>query len=376
MGPHDQYGLTRIINARGTYTPLGVSRSDGRVAAVAAEALGEFFVMAELQDVASGVIAGVTGAAAGAVVHCTSAALTLSVAAAMTGDSAERVAALPDSAGMPARVVLPAGHAVDYGHPLLQDIRLAGAAPVPAGTAAACTVADLEAALAHPDTACLLLVSSRLVRGADVPLAEAVAAAHRRGVPAVVDGAAQDLRVAELLATGADLVLVSGQKYLGSPTAGLVMGRAGMVRAVRAQEKGIGRAMKASKEAVLGVLAALQVRQELDLDAWRRAQEDKAARFAERADTLPGLGATLAPDPTGLPFSRVRLAVDPSQAGLDAAALALALQAGSPQIWVMTEEREGARGKVDRELVLELVPLTGAEIDVVLERLAALLSGA
>ncbi|MEV7192750.1 aminotransferase class V-fold PLP-dependent enzyme [Streptomyces sp. NPDC093510] len=76
---------------------------------------------------------------------------------------------------------------------------------------------DLEDALAHPDTACLLLVSSRLVRGADVPLAEAVAAAHRRGVPAVVDGAAQDLRIGELPATGADLVLVSGQKYLGPP---------------------------------------------------------------------------------------------------------------------------------------------------------------
>ncbi|MET7358470.1 aminotransferase class V-fold PLP-dependent enzyme [Streptomyces sp. NPDC005562] len=367
-GVHERYGLTRVVNARGTYTPLGVSRSAESVAAAAAEALGEFFVMAELQDVAGRTVAAATGAEAATVVHCTSSALTLSVAASMTGDSVERVAALPDTTGMPTRVVLPAGHTVDYGHPLLQDIRLAGAVPVPTGTEAGCTVADLEEELARPGTACLLLVSSRLVRGADIPLAEAVAAAHRHGVPAVVDGAAQDLRIAELLGTGADLVLVSGQKYLGAPTAGLVIGRAGMVRAVRAQEKGIGRAMKASKEAVCGVLAAVRARQETDLRAWRREQEEKVARFTARAGALPGVDAVAVPDPTGLPFPRARLRFDPAVSGVDAAAAAASLRAGSPPIWLMDDARDR------RELTLELVPLTDEEIDVIVDRLGAVVA--
>ena len=61
------------------------------------------------------------------------------------------------------RVVLPAGHAVDYGHSILQDIRLPGANPVLAGSEKHCSIEDLERELSQQGTACLLLVSSRLV---------------------------------------------------------------------------------------------------------------------------------------------------------------------------------------------------------------------
>ncbi|MFI6475361.1 aminotransferase class V-fold PLP-dependent enzyme [Streptomyces sp. NPDC050516] len=367
MGLHAAYGLTRIINARGPYTPVGVSRSGEGVATAVAAALSEFFVMEELQDAADRALARFAGAEAGTVVHCTASAITLAVAAAMTGESPERIAALPDATGMPRAVVLPAGHAVNYGHPIEQAVRLAGAVPVRVGTDAAYTSADLEASLSRPDVACLLLVSSRLVRGAGVECSEAVAVAHRRGVPVVIDGAAQDFRIEELLGTGADLVTVSGQKYLGSPTAGLVVGRACLVAAVRAQERGIGRAMKASKEAVIGVLAALEARQELDMAAWRQQQADKVADFVARAGALRGVTAESVPDPTGLPFERAGLEVDPAVSGMDAAALGTALRAGSPSIWVMSG-REGRE-----ELLLELVPLAPAEIDAILARLGELL---
>lgn len=367
MGLHTAYGLSRIINARGPYTPLGVSRSGDGVGAAVAGALSEFFVMDELQEAADRALARFTGAEAGTVVHCTASAITLAVAAAMAGESPERVEALPDTTGMPGAVVLPAGHAVNYGHSIVQAVRLAGAVPVPVGTDAGFTLEDLETGLARQDVACLLLVSSRLVRGAGAEPADAVAVAHRRGVPVVVDGAAQDFRVGELLATGADLVAISGQKYLGSPTAGLVVGRAAAVAAVRAQERGIGRAMKASKEAVVGVLAAIEARQELDLAVWRQQQADKVADFVERAGAVPGITASSVPDPTGLPFARARLVVDPAVAAMDSAALDAALRAGSPSIWAMPGRRDA------EELLFELVPLTPDEIDVILARLAELL---
>ncbi|MFD7921891.1 aminotransferase class V-fold PLP-dependent enzyme [Streptomyces sp. NPDC059740] len=367
MGLHTAYGLSRIINARGPYTPLGVSRSGEAVTTAVAGALAEFFVMDELQEAADRALARFTGAEAGTVVHCTASGITLAVAAAMAGEDPERVAALPDATGMPRAVVLPAGHAVDYGHPIEQAVRLAGALPVQVGTEAGFTVEDLAAGLARPDAACLLLVSSRLVRGAGAELAEAVAVAHRRGVPVVVDGAAQDFRVGELLGSGADLVTVSGQKYLGSPTAGLVVGRSGPVAAVRAQERGIGRAMKASKEAVIGVLAALEERQGLDMAVWRRQQAEKVADFVARAGGLPGVTASCVPDPTGLPFDRACLALDTEVAAMDSAALDKALRAGSPSIWAMPGRRDA------EELLFELVPLTPDEIDVILDRLGELL---
>lgn len=244
MSLHDKYQLTRIINAAGTFTPLGVSRSTPAVAESARAALSEFVVIDELQDAVSAAIARFTGAEAGAVTHCVAAGITLSVAAAMGGKAPDRVARLPDTSGLPNRVVLPAAHAIDYGHPIEQDIRLAGAQPVLVGSDEECGIEDIDVALGHEDTACLLLVSSRLVRGKPIDMAKAVTAAHRRGVPAIIDGAAQDMRIGELLETGADLVLVSGHKYLASPTAGLVIGQRGLIEAVRAQETGLGRAMK------------------------------------------------------------------------------------------------------------------------------------
>lgn len=368
MGIHETHHLTPVINAAGTFTPLGVSRSAPAVARAVAEALSEFFVVDELHDVAGAAIARWSGAEAGAVTHCVAAGITLAVAAAMVGGAPERVAAFPDIAGGPDRVVLPAGHAVDYGHPILQDLRLAGAVPVLAGTDGRCTIADLEDRLDAPGTACLLLVSSRLVRGEPVDLAEAVAAVHRRGLPAIIDGAAQDLRVRALLATGADLVLVSAQKYLAAPTAGLVIGKREWVAAVRAHEKGIGRAMKPSKEAICGVLAAIEEREALDQSAWRTRQEDKVARFVARMTRLPGVAAAAIADPAGMPFPRARLTLDPDRAGMDAAALAGALRAGTPTIRVM----EHALG--EGHIVLELVPLHDEEIESIVARVAAVLS--
>jgi uncharacterized pyridoxal phosphate-dependent enzyme len=346
----------KLINARGTFTPLGVSRSSPGVAAAVAAALLDFVVMDELQAEAGRRIARWSGAEAGTVTHCAAAAITLAVAAAMVGSNAARIAALPDISGVPHRVVLPVGHAVNYGHPIEQAIRLAGATPVLAE--------DIPAALAQPDTAALLLVSSRLTCGRPVDLASAVAAAHARGVPAILDGAAQDWRIPELLATGADLVLVSAQKYLAAPTAGLVMGRGELVAAVRAQEKGIGRAMKASKEAIAGVLAAIAERETVDPAAWTAEQDCKLARFLASAKSLPDIVADAEPDPTGLPFARARLRMEPTRA----LALAKALRAGKPSIWVIDQAAEAG------DVVFELVPLDDDEIDAILARLRLLAS--
>ena len=369
MSIHERYGLTRVINARGTFTPLGVSRSSQLVGQTVAQALGDFFIMDELHSLVSRSAAAWAGGEAAAVTHCVAAATTISVAAAMAGSDPEKVAALPDARGLPDRVVLPAGHAVDYGHPNSTDIRLAGAVPVLAGCASACSTRDLEAALAHERTACLLLVSSRLTAGSPVDLRDAVAAAHRRGVPAIIDAAAQDMRMDQLVNTGADAVLFSAQKYLASPTAGLIIGRTQFVHDCRAQERGIGRAMKPTKEAILGVLAAIEERRHLDAGAWRVAQARKVAWFVDRVNRMDSVAACEVPDPTGMPFSRVRLTVHPEGEGWNAAVLAARLRSSTPPVWVM--EHAASEGY----LFLELVPLDEAEVEVIVDRLVLCAAG-
>jgi len=102
-------------------------------------------------------------------------------------------------------------HAVNFGQPITQVIRLSGAIPVLAGSEKNCSPKDLERLLNKNQTACLFLASSFLTKGKPIDFYEAVAIAHNKGISVIIDGAAQDLQIKELLATGADLVLVSAQ---------------------------------------------------------------------------------------------------------------------------------------------------------------------
>ena len=365
---HDTLGLRRVINGRGTYTPLGVSRSPEPVARAVAESLRQFVSMEELAEAAGRRIATLTGAEWGAVTNCTAASITLSVAAVMTGGNPAKVHQLPDTRGMKQRVVMQSGHLVNYGQPIEQAVRLSGAEVIVAGSDSACASADLDAALSRDGVGCLLLVSSRLCRGDMVPATEAIGLARSRGVATIIDAAAQDLRLAEVIATGADLVLTSAQKYLCGPTAGLVLGRRELVDALRAQEKGIGRGMKAGKEAVAGALAALDYRYGMDMAAWALEQDDNARAFASGLNASTPLRAELVPDPTGMPFSRVRVWVDPAACGKDAEQLAATLAAGDPLISVQDHKDE------DQALMFETVGMTVDEMEIICGRIAALIS--
>lgn len=367
MNVHDRYDLTTVINARGTFTPLGVSRSSDGVCSAIAEALADFFIVDELQALADRSIANFAGAEAATVTHCVASAITISVAATMAGTSNQRIAALPDTAGLANSVVIPAGHCVNYGQSILQAIRLSGAAAIVAGNPESCELADIERQIEENHCCCLLLVSSKLVESAPIDFSAAVEVAHKHGIPAIIDGAAQDFRIDELIQTNADLVLVSAQKYLGAPTAGLVIGRRGLVDAVSAQDKGIGRGMKATKESIVGVLAAIEERQSLDISMWRETQHRKVVDFMSRANAIDGIGARSEPDPTGLPFSRVYLQLERDHAGYDLTTLVGKLKSGQPSIWVVDQN-------ITRdEIGLELVQVSDGEISVILERLAELL---
>ena len=146
---HETLGLRRVINGRGTYTPLGVSRSPEPVARAVAESLRHFVSMEELAEAAGRRIATLTGAEWGAVTNCTAASITLSVAAVMTGGDPAKVHQLPDTSGMKQRVVMQSGHLVNYGQPIEQAVRLSGAEVTVAGSDTACESADLDAALSR-----------------------------------------------------------------------------------------------------------------------------------------------------------------------------------------------------------------------------------
>lgn len=369
MDLFDKYGLTRVINACGKMTSLAAAQARPEVIAAAAEALRHFFILDELQAAAGRVIAEVSGAESGCVTACTAAGITLGVAACMTGNDVARVWQLPDTGGLPSRVLIQKGHCVDYGQPVTQAIRLAGATAVELGTVNGTSPAEFRRELARGGVAaCLFVKSHHTVQSGCVPLSDVIALCHAAGVPVIVDGAAQDHQLRELAASGADLVIVSAHKFLCATTAGVVAGRKDLVDAVYLQNQGIGRAMKAGKEAIVGAMAALEYRQREDLAVWTAEQDRKVAVLLELLANIPGLALQVDPDSSGCPFSRVRLTPDPVITGHTALSLTAALAAGNPTVVARAFEAE------EGYIHLDAVDLTDDELRYACEKTRGILT--
>ncbi|MBI3084220.1 MAG: aminotransferase class V-fold PLP-dependent enzyme [candidate division NC10 bacterium] len=332
-------GLRPIINVSGTMTALGASIVVPEAVRAVAEILPEFVEINDMQRKASEAIARLTGVEAGFVTACASAGITLAVAGCMTGADLGRIEQLPDATGMKDEVVIQLGHMVGYGAPVEQAIRLAGAKVVTIGQATEVRPYQLAHRLGERTAAALYVVSHHCVQYGQLPLDRFAGICHARGVPVIADLASEyDLR--GFLAAGADLAIYSAHKFLGSPTAGIVAGSKALVRAAFLQNLGIGRGMKVGKEGIAGTIAALSAWERRDHAKVRATETDHLSLWLKRFDGLPGITASLEPDPTHNPLDRLKLAVDPEAARITAWELADALAAGSPPVIVRDHEVE------------------------------------
>ena len=369
MDLHEKYELRRVINACGKMTHLAGSIVLPEIAAPAAESLNHFFILDELQAAAGRIIADATGSESGCITACTAAGITLSVAATMTGTSLPKVLQLPDTDGIENRVLIQKGHCVNYGNPIEQAIRLAGGVPVETGTVNRCLPEQLQYELERGGVTAIVHVESHhTVRYGWVHLPAVCELAHRFNVPVLVDGAAQDQRLTELIDAGADIVLTSAHKYLCSTTAGIVAGRRDLIDAVLLQNRGIGRPMKAGKEAIIGAMAALEFRSKQDLSAWTAEQDRKVQLVLESLRDIPGLTLSVDPDPNGCPFSRARLSLDHRTAGCSASRLNQILAEENPAIMMRAHHAE------EGYLNLDAIELTDEEIIFACRRIRELLS--
>jgi L-seryl-tRNA(Ser) seleniumtransferase len=194
-------------------------------------------------------------------------------------------------------VVVSRGELVEIGGSFrVPDVmRASGARLVEVGTTNRTRVGDYERALS-PDTALLMKVhrSNFAVVGftEEVSLAELVALGRARGVPVMMDlgsgslvaprtlglTATPEPSVGELTGTGADVVCFSGDKLLGGPQAGLLLGKAAAIERCRTHP--LLRALRPDKL----TLAALEATLELYRDG--------------KAAEVPTLAMLAAPEPT------------------------------------------------------------------------------
>jgi len=335
MDIYDDLGVRKIINGSATLTMLGGSLMPSEVLAAMAGAAQHFVDIDELQDRVGKKIAAWTHNEA-AYVSCGAAAgMVLSTAACITGLDPQKRLRLPYTDGMQNEIIVHRRGRVGYDF----AIRQAGGKLVEIGTEAGATRADLEAAITDR-TAAIFVFYKNLGMDGQVPLEQQIEIAKRRGIPLIVDAAAQ-LPPAENLwnftRMGADLALFSGGKGLCGPqSSGLILGRRDLIAACAfnaCPRAFIGRPMKAGKEEIVGLMAA--VRWYLDLDHAARMQtyEDQVGWIIAAFTGMQHVSARRSfPSEAGQPMPRAEILLDEPRLGLSRDEVLRRLYAGSPAI--------------------------------------------
>jgi D-glucosaminate-6-phosphate ammonia-lyase len=387
---YQELGVTPVINAAATLTRLGGSRMAPDVLAAMNEAAASFVHIDELQARAGDVIAGITGAEAGYVTPGAAAALTLGTAACLAGMDVSKMDRLPDTTGMKNEVVVQKGHRNAYDH----AVRAAGITFVEVGTlgypGAGGTFAwQIEEAITDKTVAVFCPI---LDTPGTLPLKEVAEIAHAKGVPVIVDAAAElppRSNLQKFIADGADLVAFSGGKAIGGPqSSGVLAGRRDLIDSVALQHQdmdvrsetwskrhyidegrvrgvptqGFGRALKVGREEIAGLITALRTfAAGKDEDDW--ARWDRVLDIVhESLDGIPGLTVHRTSAPPAR-YPAIWAEIDESVTGIDSYALINALLAGDPPIAAAESQADKHRvGVLPHGLTEEEAAIVGRRI--------------
>lgn len=291
---YERLELRPIVNAWGTVTRIGGSTLAPEVAEAMHLASTAYVNVEEMLRRAGDHIARLIGVEATFISSGAAAGLCISTAACMAGSDPVRIAQLPDSDGMPNEVIVLKSQRFRYD----QAIRMAGARLVEVGLADLTFREQVEAAVTERTAAFHYLAESESIRGA-IPLEEVIEIMRPRGIPVIVDAAAElpPLRnLTHYIELGADLVLFSGGKDIRGPqSSGLVLGRADLIEACLLNSNpfhSVGRPMKVDKETIAGLTRAVELYVEKDFEEEAARWERIVANLLEGCKQIPGTTAT------------------------------------------------------------------------------------
>lgn len=268
---YHELGVPRIINCATTYTRLGGSTMAPEVAQAMAEAAPAFVDIGVLVEAVGERLAVLTNNEAAYVSNGAAAGLSLATAACIAGDDPALIAHLPtEMDGLKNEVVVHRMHRIWYD----QAVRNAGARLIEIGHSYETQTWELDAAITERTAAVLFCAGAHMARNT-LPLEFVIERAHARGVPVIVDAAAQVPPVSNLWHftrdLGADVAVFSGGKNLRGPqNSGLVVGTSEMIRKIRFNgppNQRFGRSLKVGKETMIGLLKAVERYVSLDHDA-------------------------------------------------------------------------------------------------------------
>ena len=358
---YESIGVRPLINCMGTYTLVGGSQMlpEAKQAMIAAS---EGYVqLDELMERVGCRIAELMGSEWAYVPNGCAAALCQITAACVAGEDLEKMRQLPDTTGMKNEVVVQPSHRHVYDH----AIRMVGVKIVEAETAE-----DIKAAV-NDRTAMFAVFGDAGDRG-KVTVEEMAAIGHAHGIPTLVDAAAERPDLPNrYLQEGADAVAYSGGKCLRGPqAAGLVLGKRDLLKAAfmnGAPHHALGRPMKAGKEEIMALLAAVEMWVKRDHEAEWKTWEGWLKMIADSATAVESVQTRIKQPGRSNVAPAMMIGWDQAVVKATPAEVKATLSEGEPRIEVFCEETE-----------VEIMPymMQPGDAEIVAERMAKVLAEA
>jgi len=336
---YEQLGVRRVINAAAAFTLVGGSLMPDEVVEAMRSASGAYIDMHEYHAAAGAYLAKLTNNDAAYITSGCAAALVLGTLGAITKGDPRLIVRMPEGRGLATEVVMHTVHRCPYD----PAVQMAGGKIVQFGNAYQTFDWELEAAISERTALVLWVDGTDLGHGA-LDVATTVRIAHERGVPVLVDAAAQLPPHTNLWHytrdLGADAAIFSGGKGLRGPQAsGLMVGTEEFIAAARANGspyQRLARALKAGKEDMAGLVRAVELFLAQDHEAVARQWEQQVAEWVEALSSVPGLSAVRDfPNEAGQPIPRVRITIDRSVVGFSGDEMIARLWERNPRVCVL-----------------------------------------
>lgn len=286
MHIYDAIGVKKYINAHDTYTVYGGSRMSPDTQKAMNMAAEWFVDINELQEHLGDRIAKLTNNEAAYITNGASGALLLAACACMTQGDDYRFRHLPDTVGLKNEIIMLRCQRNAYD----EAIPAAGARIVEIGDSDETPDYELIGAI-NEKTAAVFYFESSLTKKGSMPLEQVIAIASEKGIPVVVDAAAQLPPVSNLwkfTQLGAAMAIFSGGKTLCGPQAsGLLLGQKHWIdicRKIGAPAHGICRSSKTGREEMVGLYTAVKEYLSKDHDAHIMRLDEIVSRLLSAFD--------------------------------------------------------------------------------------------
>jgi L-seryl-tRNA(Ser) seleniumtransferase len=326
---YDKLGVTKIINAAGTYTFLTASIMPPQVQAAVAQAAKYPVRLEALQKAASQYLATKLKCEGALVTAGAASALTLGTAACITVSNPSAIHKMPvDMAGLKNEVIVQKSHRYDYDHALLNcGIRFVEVE----------TLADYERAFTDKTVMTHFFNAAEEGR---ISREDWVRVAHQHNIPCFNDAAADVPPISNLWAysqMGFDLVTFSGGKGMRGPqNAGLLLGRKDLIDAAIANNspisESIGRGMKVAKEQIIGMVAAVDWFTDQSEETMQAEFRSRGEKIIAHLKSIPTLQAAIVVPEIANHVPHLVLDYDHSRIKISAREVADQLRQGKPSI--------------------------------------------